>query len=141
MSLNYTERIIFENLKSKGFDLIKLDSGGQPDFKVFNIKTNKFYYLEVKQQPITFTDLQKNKFKELSKKHQIQIAIVNRGKIEFKDYRTNKLISTDYYSKFQKKEPNMFCKKCKYEWFTTSTMILVSCPSCGTKNKTKGDKE
>jgi len=28
------------------------------------------------------------------------------------------------------------CKKCEYEWETKSQLILVSCPSCGTKNKT-----
>lgn len=27
------------------------------------------------------------------------------------------------------------CKKCQYEWETNSKLILVSCPSCGTKNK------
>jgi len=29
----------------------------------------------------------------------------------------------------------MKCKFCKYEWETKSKMILVSCPSCGNKNK------
>lgn len=28
------------------------------------------------------------------------------------------------------------CKKCFYEWETTSKLWMVSCPSCGTKNKT-----
>jgi len=27
------------------------------------------------------------------------------------------------------------CQKCKYEWETNSEMILVSCPSCGSKVK------
>jgi len=27
------------------------------------------------------------------------------------------------------------CIKCKYEWETSSTMITVSCPSCGNKVK------
>lgn len=27
------------------------------------------------------------------------------------------------------------CKKCNYEWETNSKMIMVSCPSCGTKVK------
>jgi len=27
------------------------------------------------------------------------------------------------------------CTKCKYEWETASTMIMVSCPSCGNKVK------
>ncbi|MHA1481991.1 MAG: hypothetical protein ACTSQA_00960 [Candidatus Heimdallarchaeaceae archaeon] len=30
------------------------------------------------------------------------------------------------------------CKKCKYKWVTRSKLIFVSCPSCGTKNKTGG---
>ena len=30
------------------------------------------------------------------------------------------------------------CSKCKYEWETKSLMILVSCPSCGSKNKIRG---
>ena len=28
------------------------------------------------------------------------------------------------------------CKKCEYEWDTKSKLIMVSCPSCGTKNNT-----
>ena len=27
------------------------------------------------------------------------------------------------------------CKRCKYKWQTKSDHILVSCPSCGIKNK------
>ena len=27
------------------------------------------------------------------------------------------------------------CKKCGYEWESNSEMIMVSCPSCGTKIK------
>ena len=27
------------------------------------------------------------------------------------------------------------CQKCKYEWETYSEMIMVSCPSCGSKVK------
>ena len=27
------------------------------------------------------------------------------------------------------------CKKCSYEWETSSLMITVSCPSCGNKVK------
>jgi len=29
------------------------------------------------------------------------------------------------------------CKKCGYEWETTSLMIFVSCPSCNNKVKIK----
>ncbi len=29
------------------------------------------------------------------------------------------------------------CKKCSYEWITKSELIMVSCSSCGTKNKNK----
>lgn len=31
--------------------------------------------------------------------------------------------------------------KCKYEWDTRSPMILVSCPSCGTKVKLREVKQ
>ncbi len=27
------------------------------------------------------------------------------------------------------------CQKCSYEWDTNSKLIMVSCPSCGTKVK------
>ncbi len=27
------------------------------------------------------------------------------------------------------------CQKCKYEWNTGSKLLMVSCPSCGTKVK------
>jgi len=27
------------------------------------------------------------------------------------------------------------CKKCGYEWETSSELIMVSCPSCGNKVK------
>ena len=27
------------------------------------------------------------------------------------------------------------CKKCGYSWETKSKMILISCPSCATKNR------
>lgn len=27
------------------------------------------------------------------------------------------------------------CQKCQYEWETNSQMIMVSCPSCGSKVK------
>ena len=29
----------------------------------------------------------------------------------------------------------IICKRCKYTWDTKSDHILVSCPSCGVKNK------
>ena len=32
-------------------------------------------------------------------------------------------------------------KKCEYVWVTKSTHFLVSCPSCGIKNKIKEFKE
>lgn len=31
------------------------------------------------------------------------------------------------------------CKRCGYEWNTTTEMWMISCPSCGIKNKTKGE--
>ena len=33
------------------------------------------------------------------------------------------------------------CKKCGYEWETSSTMVMVSCPSCGNKVKIREIKE
>lgn len=33
------------------------------------------------------------------------------------------------------------CQKCNYPWFSRSKKKLVSCPNCGTKVKTKSDKE
>ncbi len=32
-------------------------------------------------------------------------------------------------------EKQMKCKKCKYKWITKSELIMISCPSCGAKNK------
>jgi len=34
----------------------------------------------------------------------------------------------------------MKCKKCGYEWETKSNLLLVSCPSCGDKNKVNKDE-
>ncbi len=33
------------------------------------------------------------------------------------------------------------CKKCGYEWETSSTMVMVSCPSCGNKVKIREIKK
>ena len=33
------------------------------------------------------------------------------------------------------------CTKCGYEWETKSELILVSCPSCGSKIKNKEIKK
>jgi Zn finger protein HypA/HybF involved in hydrogenase expression len=33
------------------------------------------------------------------------------------------------------------CKKCKYEWDSNSQMIMVSCPSCGSKVKIREIKD
>jgi len=33
------------------------------------------------------------------------------------------------------------CQKCGYEWETESKMILVSCPSCGSKVKIRELKD
>jgi predicted nucleic acid-binding Zn-ribbon protein len=33
------------------------------------------------------------------------------------------------------------CKKCGYSWETNSKMILVSCPSCGSKVKIREIKK
>ncbi len=34
-----------------------------------------------------------------------------------------------------KENNNLTCKKCKHSWTTKSKYNMVSCPSCGTKNK------
>ena len=31
----------------------------------------------------------------------------------------------------------MKCVKCEYDWLTTSKLMWVSCPNCGSKNRTQ----
>jgi len=31
------------------------------------------------------------------------------------------------------------CQKCDYEWVTKSKLLMVSCPSCGTKVKNESN--
>lgn len=33
------------------------------------------------------------------------------------------------------------CKKCGYEWDTKTQLIMISCPSCGMKNKVPKSEE
>ena len=62
MSMNYYEKLVMDDKEKEGYDLIRVDKGGIPDFKVFNFETGDRYYLEVKRPPEFYTDLQKKEF-------------------------------------------------------------------------------
>ncbi len=117
-----------DDKEKEGYDMIKYDKGGFPDFKVFNFETGNSFWIEVKSSPELYTDNQKEKFPKITKK--LIIALVEKGKITYKDYKTGEVITTSSYSQTKKVEPNIKCKKCNYTWFTTTKMFFVTCPYC-----------
>lgn len=128
MGMNYYEKLVMDDKTHEGYDLVKVDKGGFPDFKVFNFETGDNFWLEVKRFPELYTELQKKEFPKIIKK--LVIAVVNKGKITYKDYKTEEVISTSSYSKLTTLEPNIHCDKCGHAWYTTTKMYYVSCPSC-----------
>jgi hypothetical protein len=133
MGLNYSENIVKKDLEKKGYDVIITNQDGMPDFRVFNFNTKDSGYIEVKQEPVVFTDLQKVKFQKL--KDKIYIALVKSGEIIYYNYLTKEEIWRSTYFRKIKPISNIVCKKCKYSWFTTSKNWYVSCPRCLTKVK------
>ncbi len=139
MGMNYYEKIVMDDKEKEGYDVIRIDKGGFPDFKVFDFRNGERFWLEVKRPPEFYTDLQKKEFLKLGA--QLIIALVEKGKITYKDYKTGQIISTSSYSKMMPVNPNVTCDRCKHTWFTTSKMFFVSCPSCSKKVKIKEFKE
>ena len=128
MSMNYYEKLVMDDKEKEGYDVIRIDEGGLPDFKIFNFETGERFWLEVKRHPAFYTEIQKKGFAEI--KHKIVIALVEKGKITYKDYNTGEVISISSYSKLMVVTPNVTCKRCGHAWFTTSKMFFVTCPRC-----------
>jgi len=136
MSLTKNEKIVKDDMEKRGFDIVRCTQKGYPDFKAFNLKMKDFFYLEVKSTIPYFSFLQYKNFHNIKEK--IILALVSNKDIKYISYKTHKLmfrtIRKDYKVKI---EPNIKCKNCNYEWYTTSKLLTVSCPSCGSKNKNK----
>lgn len=132
MGLTYSEGIVKRDLESKGYDVIKVDKKGHPDFKIFDFEKNISMYVEVKRiESNILTDDQIKTFKTLKKT--ILIAVVKKGIIIYSDFVTKHKIMESIYNKDLMKIPNITCPKCNYKWLTSSKAKYVSCPSCLSK--------
>ena len=133
MGINKTENIVKKELIDRGYDVIRNNNVGYPDFKVYHKDKKEFFYLEVKTEPIVYSFSQKSIFKVIQDK--IVIALVKDKIIEFTNYKTKeKLFDIEIKSRVKAK-PNTKCLNCNYEWYTTSEKIYVNCPSCRTAVK------
>ena len=133
MGINWSEHIVKKDMERKGYEVVKTTHKGEPDFKSFNFETKDCFYLEVKTKPIHYTKEQLDNFKKIEQK--IIIAVVDNGWIYYLDYKTKEKLMESTYGNKEKQAPNIQCKKCKYEWYTTSKYLYVSCPNCLNKVK------
>lgn len=134
MTLTHYENIVKRDLENKGYDIMKTNGEGLPDFKVFNFEKKEGFYVEVKKE-MNFTKKQKSIFPTLKEK--IIIAKIGEGKIRYLDYKTKEILFESSYFKKEIIKPNITCPKCKHEWFTISKKVFVSCPSCLSKVRIK----
>lgn len=131
MSINYYEGIVLQDLNSRGFDLIKTNGGGFPDFKVIEFIKKKSFFVEVKSIGSVISKNQKMMFDKLLEDFNIYIATVGGGVIEYRDYKKDTIwLKSKYGIRGNIIKKNINCKFCNHNWNTSSTRIWVTCPNC-----------
>lgn len=134
--MNRNESIIKEIYEKRGYVVVHSNSNrfekGYPDFKIFNFKSGKRFFLEVKSQKEAFLDSQINKFRELIESgYIIFVAVVfpDLIKVYEIDSNLNKKEIEEIKIENIKNIKIKTCERCNYKW----NPILdnpVSCPRC-----------
>jgi len=141
MKMNYREKIVYDDLKKLGYELLFNKETGYPDFKAINLIKKEMFYVEVKsvlnsykstwkKQISEFTGKQKEVFNKLVKEgNEVLIAIPHKGILRYENFKDKSLWREVFYDGSDVILKTEKCKICGNEWIPR-VENPKQCPNC-----------